>query len=103
MLQSGYFRTRPAARVTRGPTTELRGGTIVAHLPGMNALPVSASMSCPRCGRPVAPTPDSTWIVAWYSCRRCGHDWSARIRNGRPDEAAAEDAFAQVFQHKERP
>lgn len=25
-------------------------------------------------------------VVAWYTCPRCGHDWSARLRNGRPDE-----------------
>ena len=49
----------------------------------MDALPVTASMSCPLCGRRVAPATDSTWVVAWYSCPRCGHDWSARIRNGR--------------------
>lgn len=42
-------------------------------------------MACSRCGRRVAPAPDSTWVLAWYSCPRCGHEWSARIRNGRPD------------------
>jgi hypothetical protein len=26
----------------------------------------------------------STTILAWYSCRRCGEFWSARIRDGRP-------------------
>jgi hypothetical protein len=87
----------------RGRTAALCVGTIVAHLPGMDALPLTASMSCPLCGRPVAPAADSTWVVAWYSCPRCGHDWSARIRNGRPDPVVAEDAFVHMSPHKERP
>ena len=36
-------------------------------------------------GVSVEPAADSTWVIAWYSCPRCGHEWSARIRNGRPD------------------
>jgi predicted RNA-binding Zn-ribbon protein involved in translation (DUF1610 family) len=99
----GIFRARSAACVTRGRTAAVRVGTIVAHLSGMDALPVTASMSCPLCGRPVAPAADSTWVVAWYTCPRCGHDWSARIRNGRPDPEVAEDAFMHELPRKERP
>jgi len=53
----------------------------------------TAAMSCPTCGRQVEPAPDSTWIIAWYSCRRCGHEWSARIRNGRPDVSPECEVF----------
>jgi hypothetical protein len=82
----------------------VRGGTIVAQQADMSdALFVTASMECPLCGRPVAPAPDSTWVVAWYTCPRCGHDWSARIRNGLPQLPLAEDAFEHALPHKERP
>jgi len=65
-------------------------------------LSVTATMSCPLCGRPIPPTADSTFVLAWYSCLRCGHEWSARIRNGRPDVLSAGDAFGQNLPHKER-
>ena len=29
------------------------------------SFPMTATMSCPVCGRPVEPAADSTWIVAW--------------------------------------
>lgn len=52
------------------------------------ALLTTATMSCPVCERPVEPAADSTWVIAWYSCPRCGHEWSARIRNGQPDTSS---------------
>jgi hypothetical protein len=48
-------------------------------------FPATAVTSCPFCGRLVEPAADSTWVIAWYTCRRCGDEWSARLRNGRPD------------------
>lgn len=61
-----------------------------------------AAMSCPVCGRTVTPAADSTWVVAWYSCPQCGHDWSTRIRNGRPDVAHLISAFGDAPSRKER-
>jgi predicted RNA-binding Zn-ribbon protein involved in translation (DUF1610 family) len=52
-------------------------------------LSATASMSCPVCESHVAPTPDSTWVIAWYACPHCGEEWSARIRNGQPEAPAA--------------
>lgn len=50
------------------------------------------AMPCPACGRTgVAPLPDSTLTVAWYTCA-CGHFWSARVRDGRAVHVAAPDA-----------
>lgn len=80
----------------------LIGTRVAADRSMANALAVTARMSCPLCGRTVSPTPDSTWIVAWYSCPRCGHDWSARIRNGRPDQALAEDGIMYRLLHRGR-
>ena len=37
------------------------------------------------------------------TCPRCGHDWSARIRNGLPELPPAEDAFVHALSRKERP
>jgi hypothetical protein len=75
-------------------------GTIVALHIGMFKLPsATASMSCPLCGRPVAPAADSTWVIAWYSCLGCGHEWSARIRNGQPD---LPEVFVPLSRNKER-
>ncbi len=68
-----------------------------------NALLETAAMSCPVCRSTVAPAPDSTWVVAWYSCGRCGHEWSTRIRNGRPDMALTIDASIDTVFPKELP
>ena len=77
---------------------------MVAQYAGMSdALLVNASMRCPHCERPVAPAPDSSFVVAWYTCPRCGHDWSARIRNGVPELPLAEDTFVHALARKERP
>jgi hypothetical protein len=65
----------------------------------LNMLPPTAAMSCPVCGRPVAPAADSSWVVAWYSCPCCGHDWSARLRNGRPDVPQSADAIVPGAAH----
>ena len=43
-----------------------------------------AGMECPQCHERVEPLEGSTPVVAWYSCARCGHFWSARLRDGRP-------------------
>lgn len=78
-------------------------GTIVAAQRCMfEAPPTTATMSCPLCGRPVDPAPGSTWVIAWYSCLRCGHEWSARTRNGRPDMASLGEVFVQSSARKER-
>lgn len=40
---------------------------------------------CPHCGLPDVPAwPERSAVVAWFTCPSCGHDWSARLRNGRP-------------------
>jgi hypothetical protein len=28
--------------------------------------------------------PERSGVIAWFTCPSCGHDWSARLRNGRP-------------------
>ena len=66
-------------------------------------LSATASMYCPLCGQWVAPTADSTWVLAWYDCPSCGHQWSARIRNGQPDMPLAVDACMNALPFKERP
>jgi hypothetical protein len=43
------------------------------------------SMRCPRCLDDVAAGPDSSGVIAWFTCPACGYDWSTRLRNGRPD------------------
>ncbi|HEX5106853.1 MAG TPA: hypothetical protein VFV95_00340 [Vicinamibacterales bacterium] len=65
-------------------------------------LRATAATSCPLCGRSTAPASDSTSVVAWYTCSMCGHEWSARIRNGQPDERPS-DVFRQELTHLERP
>jgi hypothetical protein len=43
------------------------------------------TMPCPRCARPaVEAAPDSSPVIAWFTCPACGCDWSARLRDGRP-------------------
>ena len=40
---------------------------------------------CPHCGLPDVPAwPERSTVIAWFTCPSCGHDWSARVRNGRP-------------------
>lgn len=68
-----------------------------------NALLETAAMSCPVCESTVAPAPDSTWVVAWYSCPQCGYDWSTRIRNGQPDPAYAVRTSIEKMFPKEKP
>lgn len=81
-----------------------RSGTVVAPVGGMSRqLSATASMNCPLCGRRVAPTGDSTWVLAWYDCPICGHVWSARIRNGQPDMPLAGEACLEHLPYKERP
>lgn len=42
-------------------------------------------MPCPGCEETaVQAAPDSSGVIAWFTCPTCGHDWSARLRNGRP-------------------
>ncbi len=41
-------------------------------------------MDCPHCHERIEPLEGSTPVIAWYSCRECGHFWSARLRDGRP-------------------
>ena len=50
-----------------------------------------AAMECPLCSHVELPTDDSSNILAWYECARCGHQWSARLRGGRPVPAASFD------------
>jgi len=76
-------------------------GTVVALHTGMfRKQSATASMSCPLCGSHVAPTADSTWVIAWYACPHCGEEWSARIRNGQPDAPAA--LFAPLSPEEEQ-
>jgi len=103
-IDRDYFAATRARCCLEGRTAAVRGGTIVAQWSDMSdALFATASMECPFCGRPVAPAPDSTWVVAWYTCPRCSHDWSARIRNGLPDLPLAGEGFVQGSPCKERP
>jgi hypothetical protein len=51
-------------------------------------LAMTVTMACPRCETRVESAPDSSPVIAWFTCPGCGHDWSARLRNGRPDPAA---------------
>jgi len=45
---------------------------------------LEAVMECPRCSHQQLPAEDSSHVMAWYECARCGHLWSARLRAGRP-------------------
>ncbi len=90
--------------LNRQPSTPHHRGTVVALAHGMSRLlSATASMICPLCGRRVAPTADSTWVLAWYDCPNCGHVWSARIRNGLPDMPLAGDACLDLLPNRERP
>jgi len=65
-------------------------GTIFAFV--VDVVLNEATMPCPKCqGDTPAPLSGSTFVIAWYRCNRCGHFWSARIRNGEPvlDEVAS--------------
>jgi hypothetical protein len=84
-------------------TTYCSGTTVAFHFSMSTTFAVTAATSCPGCGRRVEPAPDSTWIIAWYLCPRCGHEWSARIRDGRPDSLAGGDVFGRLQRHYERP
>lgn len=67
-----------------------RRGTTVARLVRMirELLPAPLTMTCPRCGRgDVEADADGSLVIAWFTCPACGYDWSARLRNGRPDAA----------------
>jgi hypothetical protein len=46
---------------------------------------LDATMECPVCSHPEAPADGSSIVVAWYECAVCGHQWSARLRGGKPD------------------
>ena len=89
------------SRATVG--TRYRGTVVALDNVMSRVLSATASMNCPLCGQWVAPTADSTWVLAWYDCGRCGHEWSARIRNGRPDMPLATDACVNGLPFKERP
>jgi hypothetical protein len=79
-------------------------GIVVAPRFGMSGpLSATASMNCPLCEQWVAPAADSTWVIAWYDCPRCGHQWSARLRNGLPDMPLASDACLDSLPHMQRP
>ena len=85
---------RPGVTAKRPESALFRVGTEVALSISMSTRwPAFAAMVCPVCARLVEPTADSTWIVAWYSCRRCGAEWSARIRDGRPAVAGEDGTF----------
>jgi hypothetical protein len=64
-----------------------RTGTTVALTIGMTSetSETPLTMTCPRCTRPaVEAAPDSSSVIAWFTCPACGCDWSARLRGGRP-------------------
>jgi hypothetical protein len=45
----------------------------------------AAATSCPKCQSRTLPDPVVYSVVASYTCAACGAEWSARLRNGRPD------------------
>lgn len=45
----------------------------------------SAATACPGCHARTLPEPVVYSVVALYRCESCGAEWSARLRNGRPD------------------
>jgi DNA-directed RNA polymerase subunit RPC12/RpoP len=103
-LRDGFRALRLPVEQPKSAWGQFRGGTIVALQVCMfETLSATATMSCPKCGRPVEPAADSTWVVSWYTCLRCGHEWSARIRNGRPDLSSVSEVFVQTPARKERP
>ena len=52
---------------------------------------------CPECS-----SEHAYEMGALLVCPMCGHEWSARIRNGQPDERPS-DVFRQELTHLERP
>jgi len=59
--------------------------------------PETLTMSCPGCETAVGAASDSSGVIAWFTCPACGHDWSVRLRNGRPqpgEDAASAEALA---------
>lgn len=44
-----------------------------------------AATACPTCHTRTLPDPFVYSVVASYACTVCGTEWSARLRNGRPD------------------
>jgi predicted RNA-binding Zn-ribbon protein involved in translation (DUF1610 family) len=107
----------PGVRENRGPSggralfnrpirfvDRISCGTVIAPVDGMSRLlSATASMNCPLCGWRVAPTAESSWVLAWYDCPSCGLVWSARIRNGQPDMPLTGDACLGSLPYKERP
>ena len=97
-------RTIPQSGSTRAGGVPYHRGIVVALWFGMSrTLSATASMNCPLCGQRVAPTADSTCVIAWYDCPHCGHQWSARIRNGLPDMPLTGDAYLDWLPHTHRP
>lgn len=45
----------------------------------------AAATDCPTCRARTLPDPLVYSVVASYACTTCGTEWSARLRNGRPD------------------
>ena len=45
----------------------------------------TAATLCPTCHARTLPAPVVYSVVASYACEQCGTEWSARLRNGRPD------------------
>lgn len=45
----------------------------------------AAATECPTCHARTLPDPTVYSVVACYTCATCGSQWSARLRNGRPD------------------
>jgi hypothetical protein len=45
----------------------------------------AAATCCPACHARTLPDPVVYSVVACYTCGQCGAEWSARLRNGRPD------------------
>lgn len=63
-------------------------GTTVADPKCMAGEPrkTTVTMRCPLCQSvEVSAAADSSLVIAWFTCPACGHDWSARLRNGTPD------------------
>jgi hypothetical protein len=46
----------------------------------------AAATDCPTCHARTLPDPLVYSVVASYTCTVCGAAWSARLRNGRPDD-----------------
>jgi transposase-like protein len=49
--------------------------------------PADLAMNCPSCQLAEVAPLDShpNVVVAWYFCPSCRAEWSARIRDGRPE------------------